>query len=473
MTEAASPLPAAEAWARRSLGSSSDGRIESSSPETTLHSHARSIFSAGVAAADPSDATARHLHLGRHGRPILAGEECSGRIRLVAFGKAACSMIEGVRRVFPVGLMEPDSVVVTDAGNCRRLPGCRMYRGGHPVPNQAGVEAGRIVAGELLRTGPEDGVIVLVSGGGSALLVGPAPGLKLSDKVATTHLLLECGASIAEVNAVRKHLSFIKGGGLARLASPSRSLALVLSDVVGDDPSVVASGPTVADPTTFGDALAVLRRYDLEDRVPMGVRDHLRRGVRGEIPDTPKPSSGIFATTETVVIGCNAMSLEAAAGRARELGYQTSILSRDLCGEARNAAHALARELCRPIDRPTALLAGGETTVTVRGRGRGGRCQELALAFALAAEEHRPYTGVWALLSAGTDGRDGPTDAAGAIVDRHSLERGRATGAEPGASLKANDSNAFLAKSGDLLRTGPTGTNVADLQIILRLPEAD
>lgn len=470
MSETTSTSTSRSAWMVDGAGK--PGGLRSSTAGERLRADALEIFAGGVAAADPARVVARNLALGPHGRPIIVGEEVSplGDIYLVAFGKAACAMVDGLRQVLPPDLVHSGSVVVTDAGNCRPLPGCRVYRGGHPVPNEGSVEAARLLAGDLLRTRAIDAVLVLVSGGGSALLTAPAPGLRLADKVATTHLLLESGATIREVNTVRKHLSFLKGGGLARLAHPAPVKALVLSDVVGDDPSVIASGPTVGDPTTFHDALEVLRHYELEDRVPVGVWDHLRRGERGEVPDTPKPGDPILERTETVVVGSNAMSLDAAAARARELGYQTSIVSRQLAGEARNVAHALARELGRPVERPTALLYGGETTVTVRGRGVGGRNQELALAFALAAEERQLDGGGWVLLSAGTDGRDGPTDAAGAVVDGSSLACGRQGGGDPAASLKDNDSHTFLDKSGDLLRTGPTGTNVADLQVLLRLP---
>jgi hydroxypyruvate reductase len=291
----------------------------------------------------------------------------------------------------------------------------------------------------------------------------------LAEKVAVTDLLLRSGADIHELNTVRKHLSRLKGGGLAAAARPAAVEALILSDVIGDDPSTIASGLTAPDPTTFGDARAVLVRRGVWDRAPAAVRARIERGCRGEEPETPKPGDPIFARVANRIIGSNGLSLDAAAGKARDLGYGTAVASRALAGEAREAAASLLGRILdgpRAGETPRAVLAGGETTVTIRGGGRGGRNQEMALAFALAAERSGPR-GSWVFLSAGTDGRDGPTDAAGAVVDGSTLARGRRAGLDPRRALDDNDSYAFLDAAGALLRTGATGTNVADLQVFL------
>jgi hydroxypyruvate reductase len=310
-----------------------------------------------------------------------------------------------------------------------------------------------------------DLVLVVLSGGGSALLTLPAPGLSLSELQRTTQLLLRSGATIVEQNAVRKHLSHIKGGELARLIAPARAVCVVLSDVVGDPLDTIASGPTSPDPTTYGDAWEVLGKYDLTNRVPAKVREHLEAGSAGGRPDTPKPGNALFQRVQHVIVGSNLLAAEAAVATARAEGLGALLLSTFVEGEAREVARvavAMIREMdChdRPVARPACIVWGGETTVTVRGEGKGGRNQELALAAAIRMAGLHDVL----LVALGTDGTDGPTDAAGAVATGDTIARARALGLDAGAYLSNNDSYSFFDVLGDLIRTGPTGTNVNDL----------
>jgi glycerate 2-kinase len=305
--------------------------------------------------------------------------------------------------------------------------------------------------------------------------VAPYSGISLEDKRRTTDLLLRAGADITETNAVRKHLSRVKGGRLARIAYPARVESLIISDVIGDGLDVIASGPTAPDTTTYSEALHVIHDYGIYRDVPECVLDLLRRGEKGLIPETPKENDGVFKNVTNTIIGSNEKAIAAARIKALELGFDVIVLSAALRGEAQEIGRRLAKEAlaaAKELRRGSAtekclcLLSGGETTVTVQGQGLGGRNMELALAFALEVDGERGIT----LLSAGTDGTDGPTDAAGAIVDGKSADRGRAIGANPSQFLANNDSYSFFKKTGDLLLTGPTGTNVMDLQILFIRP---
>jgi len=284
-----------------------------------------------------------------------------------------------------------------------------------------------------------------------------------------TNLLLECGANINEINAIRKHISKLKGGGIARLAYPSTVVALILSDVVGDPLDVIASGPTVPDKSTFGDCMAILKKYELLEEVPESIQARIQRGIKGEIEETPKAGNPIFEKTHNVIIGSNIIAVKAAEGKARELGYGTIILSTFIEGETREVAKvhaAIAKEILKtnhPVSPPACIISGGETTVTIRGKGLGGRNQEFVLAAALDIQE---LEGV-VILSGGTDGTDGPTDAAGAIADADTVRRALELGFDANAYLDDNDSYHFFGKLGDLLTTGPTNTNVMDLRLIL------
>src|SRR5262245_42140237 len=425
---------------------------------------ATAIWQAALSAGAVEPMVRRALRI--EGTRLVAGArtwdlERLRRVVVLGCGKAGAAMARAVEGSLGDRVTE-GFVVVKDGygGPTRRI---RLAEAGHPVPDARGQRAAQRLL-ELARgAAADDLVIVLISGGGSALTPAPAPPITLEEKQATMRLLLEAGATINELNAVRKHLSLIKGGQLARAASPACVLTLVLSDVIGDPLDVIASGPTAPDPSTFGDALDVLKTRGLLDRVPASVRDRLTAEARGQIAETPKPGDPLFERVGNLVIGNNALIATAAVERARALGYRVTLLTRSLDGEARAAARNLV-DRAQALSPPACAIAAGETTVTVRGGGLGGRCQEFALAAALEIEGE---DGI-AVLAAGTDGTDGSTDAAGAIVDGSSVERGRRAGADARAALDDNDSHGFLRASGDLLISGPTNTNLLDLYVALR-----
>ncbi len=428
----------------------------------------RDIFREALGAVDPRECVRRHA--GRV-EDRLREENCD-RLVAVAFGKAACAMTRGLLDNLPEPGRIQRGIVVTKYGHASgeplpdRIP---VFEAAHPVPDERGAAA-TVRAVELLKTaGKGDLVVCLISGGGSALLAAPSEGITLEEKREVTRLLLEAGADIVELNTVRKHVSRVKGGRLAEAAAPAGVISLILSDVIGDRLDSIASGPTAPDETTYGDALGVLERYDLSGRTPGSVRRMLERGARGEIPETPKPGSPVFGGVENVLVGSNRLATEAARAKALEMGYEAVVLTSELRGEARDAARWLANKAREARSqrgtggRGLCLIAGGETTVTVTGTGKGGRNTELALAFALEIEGLERIS----LLSAGTDGTDGPTDAAGALVDGSTASRARRAGIDPGAFLGNNDSYTFFRKAGGLLVTGPTGTNVMDVQVLL------
>ena len=356
-----------------------------------------------------------------------------------------------------------DGLVVVKDGYTAPARRIRLAEAGHPVPDARGEAAAVEMVERVKAAGADELVLFLVSGGGSALTPAPAPPVTLAEKQETTRLLLGAGATINELNAVRKHLSLLKGGQFARAAAPATVLSLILSDVVGDPLDVIASGPTAPDRSTFAEALAVLERKGVAARVPAAVRERLGAGAAGRIDETPKPGDRLFERVSNVVIGNNALVVDAAAAEARRLGYRAELLTRNLEGEARQVARQLVAR-ARALPPGTCLIAGGETTVTVQGRGRGGRCQELALAAAidLRAED------ALVVLAAGTDGTDGPTDAAGAIVDESTVARGERAGRPARAALDDNDAYTFLSAAGDLVRSGPTNTNLLDLYLVLK-----
>jgi hydroxypyruvate reductase len=365
-----------------------------------------------------------------------------------------------------------DGLVVVKDGYRVTTRGIRLVEAGHPVPDERGVAAALEIRTLAERAGPDDLLLVLLSGGASALMPAPAPPVTLGEKQALTRLLLGAGATITQLNAVRKHCSLIKGGQLAGAAAPARVHALILSDVIGDPLDVIGSGPTAPDASTFSEAMGILARFDVRDQVPASVVERLRQGSRGEVAETPKAGDPIFERVANAVIGNNALVVEAAAARARQLGFTPHVLTRSLEGEARETALRLvgvAREIAAgrgPVAPPACVIAAGETTVTVRGRGTGGRCLEFALAAALALEG---LDGVVA-LAAGTDGTDGPTTATGAIADAQSARRMRAQGLDPRARLDDNDSHPVFAALDDLVVTGPTNTNLLDVYLVLVAP---
>ena len=430
----------------------------------------QSLFMAGLAAVEPARALGPHLEQVR--RDYLSGG--FQRLVVAGFGKAGLPMA-GAAEERLGDLISTGLVIIPHTGDLsfskRELNIIEVATAGHPHPDAAGVAASRRLAGLAGGCDADTLLLLLISGGGSALFVAPADGITLEEKQVTARLLMEAGADIHELNTVRKHLSRVKGGLLVRAAQPARIVSLLVSDVPGDRTDVIASGPAVADPTTFGDALAVLERRGLLSLVPPGVRHRLEQGKAGLLPDTPKPGDPLFERVATMVTACNREALEAAAAEARVSGLEVHITDGIVTGEARDAGRILAGEALRVLSqvkpgRGACLLSGGETTVTVRGKGRGGRNQELALAFAEAIAGQPGIT----LLAAGTDGIDGPTDAAGAIVDGTTAELARRAGFDPLASLGANDAYPLLERCGALLKSGPTGTNVMDVQIIIVNP---
>ncbi|MEW5866592.1 MAG: glycerate kinase [Bacillota bacterium] len=441
-----------------------------------LQSDAREIFRRALEAVDPYVAVKTHLSRDRDllrvgGRTYDLRK--IQRVLVVGAGKASGRMALAVEEI--LGDRVSAGLVNVKYGHTDALRMVRLREAGHPVPDQAGLE-GALEILDLVRTaGKDDLVLCLVSGGGSSLLPLPCPGISLSAKQETTQVLLACGATIHEINAVRKHISLIKGGGLARAAAPAQVISLILSDVIGDDLDVIASGPTVPDTSTFAEALEVLKRYDVVDRVPGPVLLYLEAGARGDAPETPKPGDPAFTNVANVIVASNAIAVETAAREAAARGYRPLVLSSFVQGEAREVGRvfaAIAREICasgRPIDRPACVVAGGETTVTLRGNGAGGRSQELALAAAIDLDGLDEMV----LLAAGTDGTDGPTDAAGAIVDGNTLSRARQVGLSARSYLANNDSYRFFKTLGGLVMTGPTRTNVMDLVIILAGPNRE
>ena len=442
--------------------------------EKGLKHDAIDIFMAGVEAVEPGRAMRSHLRLERDN--LFAGEYRiplvpEGRVLVVGAGKAGAPMASAAEEI--LGDLIQKGVVVVKYGHLAPVERVTILEAGHPVPDDAGVRAAETVRDLLDQATERDLVICLLSGGGSALLPCPVPSVTLAHKQDVTSLLLESGAEIGEINCVRKHLSLLKGGGLARLAFPARVLTLILSDVVGDPLDVIASGPTVGDPTTFSDALAVLERYNLTATVPETVRAYIEGGVAGENPETPQPDDPALATAVNLLVGTNEIAIKASDEKARTLGYNTTILSTTITGETRDAAAnhaAVAHDIIdqdRTVARPACVLSGGETTVTIKGTGKGGRNQEFALAAALGI---KGLSGA-VILSGGTDGTDGPTDAAGAVADGTTVERAQALNLDPMAFLDNNDSYTFFEKLGDLLIIGPTLTNVMDLRVILVGPE--
>lgn len=434
---------------------------------THLFALARAVFDAALRAADPYRSVTGHM-------PYLSRTYRDGgfeRLFVAAFGKAAYPMAKAVTDHMAGAVTR--GVVLTKYGHAQEAslsPRVVIFEAAHPVPDERGFRATEEIVRLLREADEKTLVLCLISGGGSALLVAPYPPVTLAEKQELTGLLLRAGADIQELNTVRKHLSQVKGGRLAEIAYPGRVLSLILSDVVGDKLDVIASGPTAPDESTFADAWGVIEKYGLTSRIPAATAQTLLQGARGEIRETPKRGNPAFLLTENTIVAGNATAVEAARVKAAESGFEVRVISSTLEGEAREAAAYLAEEAlsARRVSGSRrraglCLIAGGETTVTVRGDGLGGRNTELALAFALRVEGQKGIT----LLSAGTDGTDGPTDAAGAFADGNTVKKARGQGIDPEDFLSRNDSYTFFKEAGGLLVTGPTGTNVMDLQIIL------
>lgn len=427
------------------------------------------LFSSAVTAVDPARLIQRTLARQPGQLSVRVGHTSRFSLDHNAFvigaGKGAGRMAQALLPLLGEHLVGGGVVVPQDAP-LPSLDPVHLIAGEHPLPGPGSLRGGQYLMALLAERGPSDLICFCLTGGASSLLVGPAPGVSLEDKLTMNRLLLACGADIREINTVRKHLSQIKGGQLARLAAPATVISFILSDVIGDDLSTVGSGPTVADPTTFAAAWRILERYDLVAASPESVKRHLSAGMRGSVEETPKPHDAIFARVHNYLLGSNRLALEAAASDAHQRGFAVRILPEPLSGDTTQAAHAFAQQIrthLAPDRSPTCLLAGGETTVQLTGTGQGGRNQEFAL---VVAQQLQDEAG-WTLLSAGTDGIDGPTDAAGAYVDGDSVSRARTKGLDSHAALHNNDAYPFFTTLGDLFQPGPTGTNVMDIKIVL------
>jgi len=442
----------------------------SSVQEKTMRNHALEIFQAALKAVDPVEAIFRYVKVEDEtllvGRHQFAFKDYD-RILVAGAGKAGAPMARALEDL--LGDRIADGVVVVKEGHGLPLTHVRIHEASHPVPDERGIKGAEEILSLANGAGERDLVLCLISGGGSALLVAPAEGVTLEDKQAVTRLLLSCGADIHEINTIRKHLSRAKGGGLARFAYPATVVSLILSDVIGDDLNVIASGPAVPDTSTFDDTRQVLEKYDIRDRVPLSVQKRIDAGMNGDIEDTPKAGDAVFEHCFSELVGTNIQALKAAGLKAEKLGYQTLILSSTVEGEAREVVKvltAIAREIQgsgNPLSAPACILCGGETTVTIKGEGKGGRNQEFALASVLVIDGMQDVV----VLAGGTDGNDGPTDAAGAIADGSTLARARAQGLDPFDHLRRNDSYHFFQPLDDLVITGPTRTNVMDVYMVM------
>ncbi len=437
--------------------------------EHPLRESALAIFRAALDAADPR--VAIHRVVQRDGNTLRVGARAydltRGRVFVIGFGKASAAMAQAIEEI--CGDKIARGAVSVKYAHTQALQKIELYEAGHPLPDANSLRATQAILRVLGEARADDLVICLISGGGSALLDLPAAGVSLDDLRTATQVLMHAGATINEMNALRKHLSQVKGGQLARHAGGAQIISLILSDVIGSPLDTIASGPTAPDSTTFADALAVIEHRGVRAQLPASVLQHIERGARGAIADTPTGDDPLFARVQNVIIADNAIACAAAMRAAKAQGFNSVLLTSYLQGEAREVAKvlaAIAKEIAasdQPIARPACVIAGGETTVTVRGSGTGGRNQELALAAALEIAGMERAV----VLSGGTDGSDGPTDAAGALVDGTTLTRAAARGMDAHAFLSNNDAYHFFQPLDDLIVTGPTHTNVNDVMLVL------
>ena len=431
---------------------------------------AQAIFNAGIQAVNPVACLNRHIRIADGNLQIGKIQYCLEgieRIYLVGVGKASAIMARWTEEL--LGNHIHDGLVITKYQHGVPLSRCRMMEAGHPVPDADGVSATKALLKLVSKAGPKDLILCLISGGASALTPAPAKGISLEDKQEVTRLLLDCGATIHEINTIRKHLSRIKGGQLCRHTNGARIISLILSDVIGDDLGIIGSGLSAPDNGSFDDCMEILKRHSIWDKIPKPVNNRINAGIGGQIQETPKPGTPEFANVDNLIIGSLADAMSAAQREAKRQGFTPLVLSSMIQGEAREVAKvlcAIAKEIRlsgRPILPPVCLLSGGETTVTIKGQGKGGRNTE----FALAAGIELSGASSTLLLSAGTDGTDGPTDAAGAFVDGSTVARAALIDLSASQHLVHNNSYPFFQSLGDLLITGPTHTNVMDLQILL------
>jgi glycerate 2-kinase len=432
------------------------------------------VLAETIAYADPAAAIQRKILL-RASQLVIDDDQVAlndfKRIIVLAAGKAALPMASALSGI--LGTRLTSGVLITKDGYLDAslaLPrSCFMvFEASHPLPDQRNLQASAAVMSLAQNINPQDLVICLISGGASSLLTKPSPDLSLQDIQTLTSLLLACGASIDELNTIRKHLDEYKGGGLARLFFPATLLTLILSDVIDDRLDMVASGPTVADPTTYTDAWLIFEKYQIVDRVPIRIRAHLQDGIDGKLHETVKSGDPILDKVRNILVGNNTQTVKAALQAAEQLGYASKIITTSLHGEASEVGQILAETAISYLAddsyaQPACLIAGGETTVTIRGSGQGGRNQELALGSVqgLSATQQELV-----LVTLATDGGDGPTDAAGAVVTNHTFSRAAASGFYPDDYLQHNDAYHYFEKIGDLIKTGPTLTNVNDLALI-------
>ena len=438
----------------------------------------RSIFSHALRRVDPYEMIIRSMSVENdtlvisHGAGTLREDLRSYRdIMVLGIGKASSKMGMAMEEI--LGERISRGAVVTKYGHAEPLKSIQVMQAVHPIPDKNSVAGARALFDLASGADEKTLIINLVSGGGSALFSLPPEGISLKDKQAATKVLLESGADIGEINCIRKHLSQVKGGLFARAAFPARMINIILSDVVGDRLDTIASGIAVPDDTTYDQALDIVNRYHIRDRLPASVVDYLESGKKGEVPDTPKQGDPVFDRVLNILLGNNLAACIAARDHGVSLGYRAVLLTSTLTGEAREAAKffaAIARDIRKgtaDFARPALILAGGETTVTIRGTGKGGRNQEMVLSF--LNEFSGNQTGLEGIyfLSAGTDGTDGPTDAAGALIGPDLLHEAARLGLNPGAYLGNNDSYHFFEQAGGLFITGPTNTNVCDIQLMI------
>jgi len=435
-----------------------------------LRKDAESVFQAGLEAVNPIQAVKKQVTL-KDDRLSVGNQEYDlaefDGVYVIGTGKASAAMARAVEEILGGRLKE--GVVNVKYGHTFPVRRIKVNEAGHPVPDEAGFHGTQDIIQLLEKTGKNDLVLCLISGGGSALLPYPAEGLNLEDKQKATQCLLEVGACIHEINALRKHISQVKGGRLAKLAFPSTLISLILSDVIGDNLDTIASGPTVPDESTFADCLKILDKYDMRGKIPNSVVELLEKGAKGKVEETPKPGDPAFQKTQNLIISSNIHAIQAAKRKADELGYNSLILSTFVEGETKEAARvhaAVAKEIFKsgnPVPRPACVISGGETTVTIRGKGLGGRNQEFVLAAAIDIDGLENVI----VLSVGTDGTDGPTDAAGAVADGSTVSRAGEKGMDAEHFLRENDSYHFFKPLEDLIITGPTHTNVMDLRLVM------
>jgi hydroxypyruvate reductase len=434
-----------------------------------LRERALSIFQASLRGADPKRCVKRFLRV--DGGVVSAGNfrkrlKDINKIIVVGAGKAAAVMAQAVEEVL-IDRIDQGVIIITK-GSEASLKRIELHFGGHPFPDEDGATGTERIMEILSQAGEDDLVLCLISGGGSALLVSPVNGISLEDKKQMVQLLFECGAHIDEINTIRKHISKVKGGRLAKTAYPAQTVSFILSDVIGDRIESIASGPTAPDPTTFEDCFEILNRYKLMERMPRSIKLLLQGSRNHQEYETVKPGDPVFERVENLIIGSNLLALQEAETKAQELGFNTLLLSSSVSGDTRKAAeeHALlAREIRQDKSKPSpaCVISGGETTVKVKGEGKGGRNQEFVLAAAIQIDGLQDVV----IASMNTDGIDGPTDACGAICDGLTVSRARKMALDPHDYLERNDSYHFFENLGDLIKTGPTHTNVMDIHIML------